>query len=172
MVTALQAAPAAARPVTRLRPRRPVLQAQIEPAPVVEDLRQPRPPVRVTRGPGCLPVIRSARKARIRSCEGFGSTQADRLPDDTQGAEAWISRPGSGAISVNRQVPLSDYPDPVSRALAEELTRATDVHFDASDSMPQMMQNAFLGAVLEYLDAPSQLNVILRGLDQVRKAAY
>jgi alpha-glucoside transport system substrate-binding protein len=90
----------------------------------------------------------------------------------SQAQEAWISQPDSGAISVNRLVPPSDYPDPVSRALAEDLTGATDVHFDASDSMPQMMQNAFLGAVLEYLDAPSQLNVILRGLDQVRKAAY
>jgi alpha-glucoside transport system substrate-binding protein len=86
--------------------------------------------------------------------------------------EAWISRPDSGAISVNQQVPPREYPDPVSRALAENLTRATSVHFDASDSMPQMMQNAFLGAVLEYLDAPSQLNVILRGLDRVRLAAH
>jgi alpha-glucoside transport system substrate-binding protein len=86
--------------------------------------------------------------------------------------QAWISRPDSGAISVNHLVPPGDYPDPVTRALAEDLTRATNVHFDASDSMPQAMQNAFLGAVLEYLDAPSQLNVILRGLDQVRKAAY
>jgi alpha-glucoside transport system substrate-binding protein len=87
--------------------------------------------------------------------------------------EAWISQPGSGAISVNRLVPISDYPDdPVSRKLAEDLAQATDVHFDASDSMPQLMQNAFLSAVLEYLDAPSQLNAILKGLDQVRKAAY
>jgi alpha-glucoside transport system substrate-binding protein len=86
--------------------------------------------------------------------------------------EAWISQPDSGAISVNQLVPFRDYPDPVSRTLAKDLTSATDVHFDASDSMPQMMQSAFLGAVLEYLDAPSQLNVILHGLDQVRKAAY
>ncbi|MBV9447031.1 MAG: carbohydrate ABC transporter substrate-binding protein [Streptosporangiaceae bacterium] len=89
-----------------------------------------------------------------------------------QAQEAWISRPGSGAISVNQRVPLGDYPDPVSQALAKDLTSATDVRFDASDSMPQMMQNAFLNAVLEYLDAPSQLNAILRGLDQVRAAAY
>jgi alpha-glucoside transport system substrate-binding protein len=89
-----------------------------------------------------------------------------------QAQEAWISRPDSGAISVNQKVPLSDYPDHVSHDLAEDLTGATDVRFDASDSMPQMMGNAFLGAVLEYLDAPSQLNIILRGLDQVRKAAY
>ena len=86
--------------------------------------------------------------------------------------EAWISQPDSGAISVNQQVPLRDYADPVSRALARNLTRATNVQFDASDSMPQMMQNGFLRAVLEYLDAPSQLNVILRGLDRVREAAH
>lgn len=90
----------------------------------------------------------------------------------SQAQEAWIRRPDSGAISVNRLVPRSSYPDPVSCALAEDLTGATDVRFDASDSMPQMMQNAFLGAVLEYVDAPGQLTGILCGLDEVRKAAY
>jgi alpha-glucoside transport system substrate-binding protein len=89
-----------------------------------------------------------------------------------QAQEAWIRRPGSGAISVNRLVPLSDYPDPVSRELARDLITATSVRFDASDSMPQVMENAFNNAVLEYLDSPGQLDVILRGLDQVRKAAY
>ncbi len=89
-----------------------------------------------------------------------------------QAQEAWIRRPGNGAISVNRLVPLSDYPDPVSRELARDLITATSVRFDASDSMPQVMENAFNNAVLEYLDSPGQVNVILRGLDQVRKAAY
>lgn len=89
-----------------------------------------------------------------------------------QAQEAWITRPGSGAISVNNLVPLRDYPDPVSRALADNLTHASDVEFDASDSMPQVMENAFYSAVLQYLDRPSQLNAILRGLDQVQKAAY
>jgi hypothetical protein len=73
---------------------------------------------------------------------------------------------------VNRLVPLTDYPDSVSQDLAENLTRAADVRFDASDSMPQTMGNAFYSAVLEYLDSPGQLNLILHGLDQVRKAAY
>ena len=86
--------------------------------------------------------------------------------------EAWIRRPGSGAISVNRLVPLRDYPDPVSRELARDLLGAASVRFDASDSMPQIMENAFNNAVLEYLDDPGQLNVILGGLDQVRQAAY
>ena len=86
--------------------------------------------------------------------------------------EAWIKRPGSGAISVNRLVPLGDYPDPVSRELARDLITARSVRFDASDSMPQVMESAFNNAVLEYLDSPVQLEVILRGLDQVRKVAY
>jgi alpha-glucoside transport system substrate-binding protein len=89
-----------------------------------------------------------------------------------QAQEAWISRPDSGAISVNRLVQLTDYPSSVSQDLAENLTRAADVRFDASDSMPQTMENAFYSAVLEYLDSPGQLNLILHGLDQVRKAAY
>jgi alpha-glucoside transport system substrate-binding protein len=86
--------------------------------------------------------------------------------------EAWIKRPGSGAISVNRRVPLGDYPDPVSRELARDLITARSVRFDASDSMPQVMESAFNNAVLEFLDSPGQLEVILRGLDEVRKAAY
>lgn len=86
--------------------------------------------------------------------------------------EAWIRRPGSGAISVNRLVPWRDYPDPVSRELAADLLRTASVRFDASDSMPQIMENAFNNAVLEYLDDPGQLGVILSGLDQVRKASY
>ncbi len=89
-----------------------------------------------------------------------------------QAQEAWITRPGSGAISVNKLVPSKKYPDPVSRKLAKELTRAGNVQFDASDSMPPVMESAFNNAVLEYLDNPGQLTTILRGLDQVQKATY
>jgi alpha-glucoside transport system substrate-binding protein len=89
-----------------------------------------------------------------------------------QAQQAWISRPGSGALSVNRQVPLSAYPDPVARALARILTHAASIHFDASNSMPQTMANAFNNAVLQYLDSPAQLNVILHGLDLVRATTH
>jgi alpha-glucoside transport system substrate-binding protein len=85
---------------------------------------------------------------------------------------AWISRPGSGALTVNRRVPLSAYPDGVSRALGRTLINATSIQFDASNSMPQTMENAFDNAVLQYLDSPGRLDVILRGLDQVRSAVY
>lgn len=89
-----------------------------------------------------------------------------------QAQRAWISRPGSGALTVNQQVPLSAYPDGVSRALAKILIHATSIHFDASNSMPQIMEDAFDNAVLQYLDNPARLGVILRGLDQIRLAAY
>jgi alpha-glucoside transport system substrate-binding protein len=106
----------------------------------------------------------------------FRNTQAAReliaYLTTPKAQEAWITRPGSGAISVNKLVPLTDYPDPVSLGLAENLTHAVSVRFDGSDSMPQAMENAFYSAVLEYLDQPDQLSVILTGLDQVRKAAY
>lgn len=90
----------------------------------------------------------------------------------TQAQQAWISRPASGALTVNHQVPLSAYPDPISRALARHLIHATSIHFDASNSMPQAMENAFDNAVLQYLDNPARLNVILHGLDQVRQSIY
>jgi alpha-glucoside transport system substrate-binding protein len=89
-----------------------------------------------------------------------------------QAQEAWISRPGSGAISVNRAVPLNEYPDSVSRGIAMDLIKAPNVRFDASDSMPATMATAFNNAVLQYLDDPGQLGTILNGLNQVQRAAY
>lgn len=84
--------------------------------------------------------------------------------------EAWISRrPGSGALSVNRQVPRNAYPDTISGRLAQILTTATSPVFDASNSMQQTMENAFDNAVLQYLECPAQLNDILYGLDLVHE---
>jgi alpha-glucoside transport system substrate-binding protein len=86
--------------------------------------------------------------------------------------EAWVSRLGSGAISVNKDVPTSDYPDSISQEIAKILIQAQDVRFDASDSMPSTMERAFYSAVLDYIDNPRQLQTILLGLDRVQKAAY
>jgi alpha-glucoside transport system substrate-binding protein len=89
-----------------------------------------------------------------------------------QAQEAWTSRRNGGAISVNKDVPASSYADPVSSDMAKILANASSVRFDASDSMPSTMSNAFDNAVLEYIDDPKQLGTILLGLDQVQKAAY
>jgi alpha-glucoside transport system substrate-binding protein len=71
---------------------------------------------------------------------------------------------------VNNAVPANDYPDSVSRNIANILTAAVNVRFDASDLMPPIMRNAFNNAVLQYLDNPGQVHTILQGLDRVQKA--
>ncbi|GAA2151966.1 ABC transporter substrate-binding protein [Actinomadura napierensis] len=85
--------------------------------------------------------------------------------------ETWIERPGSGAFSLNRSVPPKDYPDPLSRRIAQTLASATTVRFDGSDSMPTVMAAAFDHAVLEYVadPTPRRLDTILASLDKVRR---
>jgi alpha-glucoside transport system substrate-binding protein len=82
----------------------------------------------------------------------------------------WVKR--GGAISPNKLVPLSDYPDELSKKAAERLT-ATDIAvFDGSDLMPEAMNNAFWQAILNYVQNPSDLDSILQNLDSVQKDAY
>ena len=80
----------------------------------------------------------------------------------------WVAIPGSGALSLNRTVPLTAYPDPTTRSLAADLTQATAVRFDGSDSMPTAMSTAFDHAILEFVAAPTHLTAILTALDAVR----
>lgn len=86
--------------------------------------------------------------------------------------EAWARRPASGAYSLNQQVPIGVYPDPVAKKIANHLIHAGTVHFDGSDSMPQTMASAFDNAVLGYLADPARLDAILSSLDKVRAVAY
>ncbi|MBE1537193.1 ABC transporter substrate-binding protein [Actinomadura algeriensis] len=83
----------------------------------------------------------------------------------------WIERAGSGAYSLNREIPPDDYPDDVSRRIAGLLAGAETVRFDASDSMPGVMAAAFNHAVLEYAADPAaeRLDAILTALDKVRR---
>jgi alpha-glucoside transport system substrate-binding protein len=82
----------------------------------------------------------------------------------------WVRR--GGAISPNTRVPLSDYPDALSRQLASTLTNAKIVRFGASDAMPDAMQSAFYEAVLAYANDPGRLDSILADLDRVQASAY
>ena len=78
---------------------------------------------------------------------------------------------GHGTVfSVNRGVDPKVYENDVSRRIAQTLTGTAVLCFDASDLMPGAMTNAFYRAVLEYLQAPTQLDRILGQLDQVRAA--
>jgi alpha-glucoside transport system substrate-binding protein len=82
----------------------------------------------------------------------------------------WVKR--GGALSPNKQVPPSDYPDALSRQSAELLLGARAVRFDASDLMPDAMNRAFFKAALDYVNNPDSLDSILADLDRVQADAY
>jgi alpha-glucoside transport system substrate-binding protein len=73
----------------------------------------------------------------------------------------------SGAFSVNRNVHLNQYHDPVSKHIAQIL--ATEpLCLDAADVMPAPVRTAFYRAVLEYLNNPERLTDLLDELEKVR----
>ncbi len=80
----------------------------------------------------------------------------------------WVGR--GGALSANKNV--TNYPDEISKRSAEILTNAKIFRFDASDLMPQAMNDAFWKAVLDYTQDASKLDSILSNLDQVQSSAY
>jgi alpha-glucoside transport system substrate-binding protein len=84
--------------------------------------------------------------------------------------QIWVER--GGAISPNSAVPSSAYPDDTSRRIAEILNSAEVVRFDASDKMPDQMNQAFWSAVLDYVQNPGNLDQILADLDAVQAEAY
>jgi len=91
-----------------------------------------------------------------------------------RGQRVWPSIRGGSAFSVNKRLlkarsPEEEvYRDPVSKRIAETLTSAGTLCFDASDLMPATTRNAFYRAVLEYLGNPDRLDGLLTDLEQVR----
>lgn len=79
---------------------------------------------------------------------------------------------GGGYLSPNKDVPLSTYPDQLSRKAAGILTSAQVAVFDASDQMPQQLNQAFYQGILNYVQDPTSLDSILQNLDSVRQTAY
>ncbi len=75
-----------------------------------------------------------------------------------------------GAISGNLRV--KEYPDESQQRQAQLLADARIFRFDASDSMPDLMNEAFWQAVLDHTADPGKLDDILAGLDAVRAVAY
>jgi alpha-glucoside transport system substrate-binding protein len=79
----------------------------------------------------------------------------------------WVAR--GGALSVN--IHVSDYPDDISRRAAQILANANRFRFDASDLMPEQINEAFLQGVIEFVRDPSQLDAILQHIDDVQHAS-
>jgi alpha-glucoside transport system substrate-binding protein len=82
--------------------------------------------------------------------------------------QVWVDI--GGAISGNTTV--TNYPDDVSKRLAETLGSASTFRFDGSDLMPEAMNNAFWTATLEFTQNPGNLDSILANLDSVQEGAY
>ncbi len=75
-----------------------------------------------------------------------------------------------GALSGNLRV--TEYPSDLARRQAELLATARILRFDASDSMPDVMNEAFWQAILDFTADQSQLNQVLAQLDAVQAVAY
>jgi alpha-glucoside transport system substrate-binding protein len=75
-----------------------------------------------------------------------------------------------GALSPNKQA--TSYPDDISKRSAEILANAKSFVFDASDSMPTAMNNAFWTAMVDLTNGSKTVDQVLSDLDKVQKDAY
>ncbi len=101
--------------------------------------------------------------------------------NDTPQARAlirYLITPEAQSILVKRGGALSGdlkvdtYPDEISAREAKLLTSASHFRFDASDAMPEQMNDAFWQAVLDFTRDQDRLEDILAHLDAVRATAY
>jgi len=81
--------------------------------------------------------------------------------------QIWVDR--GGFTSLNTQVGLDSYPDPVARAQAEQLTQAELFRFDLDDAIGQPLQGVFFAGVTEYLADPGSLDAILAEIEAARE---
>jgi alpha-glucoside transport system substrate-binding protein len=82
----------------------------------------------------------------------------------------WVKR--GGKLSPNKRVNPSDYPDDLSRSIAQILTNTKIFKYDAGDLMPNDMKNAYWQAILSFIQDQSKLDSILTNLDKVQSTAY
>jgi len=79
--------------------------------------------------------------------------------------EIWVNR--GGFTSTNKLVSLGSYSDALAAKVAEQLTSAEIVRFDADDIWGGDLQDAFYQGVLDYLADPSKLDSILEDIEAV-----
>jgi alpha-glucoside transport system substrate-binding protein len=99
--------------------------------------------------------------------------QARALIDYLTTAEAqsiWAER--GGFLSANTNVAPETYPDVITQQIGDMLVTAPSVRFDASDLMPEAVNNAFWQGILNYISDPSQLDSILENIESVAADAY
>ena len=80
----------------------------------------------------------------------------------------WVGR--GGALSANKLV--TNYTSDILKKAAAALVGAQIFRFDASDNMPQAMNDAFWKAIVDYTRDQSKLDSILETLDSVQTSSY
>ena len=109
------------------------------------------------------------RRGPVRAGERHArGTRPHPLPRQPEAQQLLVQH--GGALSGNLRV--TEYPNDLARRQAELLASATILRFDASDSMPDVMNEAFWQAILDFTADQSQLDRILAQLDAVQAVAY
>jgi alpha-glucoside transport system substrate-binding protein len=99
-----------------------------------------------------------------------GTRQFMEFMSTAEAQSIWVKR--GGATSVNKGVPLSDYPNTVDQNAAKQLSSATIFKFGADDAMPTAMEDAYWKGMLSYIQNPSSLDSILSSLESTAMSAY
>lgn len=84
--------------------------------------------------------------------------------------EIWAAR--GGFLSANSAVDPMVYPDQLTQQIAQMLVEAPAVRFDASDLMPEAVNNAFWSGILDYVSSPDDLPSILENIETTAVDAY
>jgi alpha-glucoside transport system substrate-binding protein len=82
--------------------------------------------------------------------------------------DIWVQR--GGALSPNKNA--TSYPDDISAASAQILAEAQSFVFDASDLMPQAMNDAFWRGMVALSSGSASLDEVLADLDEAQADAY
>lgn len=82
--------------------------------------------------------------------------------------DIWVKK--GGALSANKNA--SSYPDDISKRSAAVLTGAKTFVFDASDSMPTAMNDAFWKGMVALTSGQKSVDGVLADLDKAQKDAY
>ena len=82
----------------------------------------------------------------------------------------WVK--AGGKLAVNKQVPYSDYPDPLSKESAQTIVTTQVAKFDATDQMPADMRSAAWADLVKFIQNQGQLDSLLADLDKVQATAY
>jgi alpha-glucoside transport system substrate-binding protein len=77
-----------------------------------------------------------------------------------------------GKLAVNKQVPLTDYPDKLSQESAQIIVSTKIAKYDATDNMPADMKAAAWADLVKFIQNQGQLDTLLQHLDSVQATAY